>query len=48
MTVAAPLTLSELGVDAAILTGEVELRQRRYLHLEPGKNIFSDTELARD
>jgi hypothetical protein len=34
VTVAAPLTLSELGVDPAILTGEVELHQRRYLHLE--------------
>ena len=34
VTLAAPLSLNDLGVDPAILTGEVELHQRRYLHLE--------------
>lgn len=34
VAVAAPISLADLGVDPATLSGEIELHQRRYLHLE--------------
>lgn len=53
VTIAEALDLQELGADASILTGKVELHQRRYLHLTlevalTGPGAATDTGLFGD
>jgi hypothetical protein len=55
VALASPVTLAELGVSDTLLNGEIELHQRRYLHLELdlalanatsaalGENLFAPT-----